>query len=104
VTSNVIPFRREAPATVPESTTTVLETPYTIRVVTTKGNHLFRPEDGNPVERMLALGYVQTGVNRNPRQREELQGAPRFRGLVGPMWDGDALRYEDSKTYSDLSL
>lgn len=42
-------------------------------------------------------------LNSNPRQRIELQGEPVFSGLAGPMWDGDAVRYEDQKSYNILS-
>ena len=49
------------------------------------------------------LGYEQSGFNENPRQRTELQGKPTFSGLLGPMWDGDKIRYEDSKAYQTLS-
>ncbi len=44
------------------------------------------------------------GDNDNPRQREELQGHPRFERFSGPMWDGDAVRYEDTKSYAALSI
>lgn len=49
------------------------------------------------------LGYPYTGPHHNLRNRAELQGAPKFEGLLGPMWDGDGLRYEDLKTYQELS-
>lgn len=43
------------------------------------------------------------GFNKNPRQRAELQDQPRFSSLCGPMWDGDAIRYEDTKSNDILS-
>lgn len=87
----------------------LMKTSYPIRVVTEKGNHFFPAidaddNDRNPVDDMLALGYEIAGENRTRSQRAELRGAPRFKGLVGPMWDGDALRYEDSKTNHQLSI
>jgi hypothetical protein len=62
----------------------------------------FGPET-DVVAAMEARGYTFTGLNANPRQRLELQGAPKFRELCGPMWDGDALRYEDTAAYAALS-
>jgi hypothetical protein len=35
--------------------------------------------------------------------RPELQGQPIFAELCGPMWDGDAVRYEDQRSYDILS-
>lgn len=49
-------------------------------------------------------GFTFTGLNTNPRQRVELQGQPKFKGLLGPMWDGDAVRYEDQGAYDALSV
>ncbi|MGX8834697.1 hypothetical protein ACWG0P_10835 [Amedibacillus sp. YH-ame6] len=34
--------------------------------------------------------------------REELVGCPRFVGWVGPMWDGDAIRYESHEYFEKL--
>lgn len=48
-------------------------------------------------------GFELIGFNNNPRQRKELQGAPIFSKLCGPMWDGDCLRYEDQSTNEILS-
>lgn len=45
-----------------------------------------------------------TGPHYNPRNRAELQGAPTFRGWLGPMWDGDAIRYESADAYEALSV
>jgi len=47
--------------------------------------------------------YEITGYNDNHRQRSELQGQPRLKGMNGPCWDGDAIRYECTKTYAALS-
>lgn len=48
-------------------------------------------------------GYTVSHINKNPRQRAELQEQPVFSGLVGPMWDGDAIRYEDQTAHDILS-
>ena len=61
-----------------------------------------------PIERLRAgmeeRGFGFTGLNSNPRQRQELQGQPKFKGVVGPMWGGDHLRYECPKAYASLSM
>lgn len=41
--------------------------------------------------------------NDNTRQRAELQGQPIFGSLCGPMWDGGAIRYEDTTSNDILS-
>lgn len=57
----------------------------------------------NFVRVMHILGFKHTGNNDNKHQREELQGTPKFYGLLGAMWDGDAIRYEDQAAYNTLS-
>ena len=52
----------------------------------------------NIIIAMEVRGYEFIGFNTNARQRAELQGAPKFRGVNGPMWDGDKLRYECPET------
>jgi hypothetical protein len=48
-------------------------------------------------------GFALRKLNNSPRQRTELQGQPVFQGLLGPMWDGDAIRYEDPRANDVLS-
>lgn len=36
--------------------------------------------------------------------REELDNQPIYEGFLGPMWDGDRLRYETSSVYRMLSI
>ena len=55
------------------------------------------------IKQMTGAGYEVSGINNNPAQREELQGVPKFKDVCGPMWDGDALRYECSATYAEFS-
>lgn len=50
-----------------------------------------------------ARGYGFTYFNSNRSQREELIGQPKFKGVLGPMWDGDAIRYEDQAVYREFS-
>ena len=52
---------------------------------------------------MVQSGFAASGINNTPRQRRELNGQPCFATLLGPMWDGDAVRYESAKVYAELS-
>ncbi len=60
-------------------------------------------EKSDLIMSMEVRGYKFLKFNSNPSQRAELQGAPKFKGLNGPMWDGDAIRYEDPASYAELS-
>jgi hypothetical protein len=62
----------------------------------------FGPE-ADLIAAMEVRGFTFTGLNNNPHQRAELQGAPRFAQLCGPMWDGNAIRYEDRDANDVLS-
>lgn len=47
--------------------------------------------------------YVEP--SRNPLYSgSKIVGYPRITGYVGPMWDGDAIRYETQEVYNDLSV
>ena len=52
---------------------------------------------------MEARGFAQIGAETSEKRRIELRGQPKFKGYSGPMWDGDAIRYECWKTYERLS-
>ena len=54
------------------------------------------------VNRAAVEGFELQSFNSNPAQRAQLQGQPKFVGLVGPMWDGNAIRYEDRAAYQEL--
>lgn len=60
-------------------------------------------ETENVTALMTTRGVELMGYNHNPRQRSELQDQPQFKGFLGPMWDGDAIRYENSAAYDSLS-
>ena len=67
-----------------------------------KGVDVFTEDD--VMEGMKERGYEYLGENRNDYNREELQGQPRFKGLCGPMWDGDGwIRYETPEMNDLLS-
>lgn len=59
--------------------------------------------DETLIPAMEVRGHSVVRLNANSHQRTELQGQPIFTGLLGPMWDGDAIRYEDQTTYDLLS-
>ncbi|ASY64467.1 hypothetical protein SJ05684_c30430 [Sinorhizobium sojae CCBAU 05684] len=58
----------------------------------------------NLIPFMEIRGYAFTRLNDNQHQREELRGQPKFAGINGPMWDGDAIRYECPEAYAQLSV
>lgn len=60
-------------------------------------------DDTNVIPAIEARGYSFSRQNFNHRTRAELQGAPVFSGLAGPMWDGNAVRYEDTEATIRLS-
>lgn len=60
-------------------------------------------DENNVLAAMDVRGFVLAGVNENRHHRAELQGAPIFSDVCGPMWDGDAIRYEDRAAYARLS-
>lgn len=57
----------------------------------------------NLMAAMEIRGFKFAGFRNSPNQRIELEDQPIFKGVAGPMWDGDAIRYEDWKTYERLS-
>jgi hypothetical protein len=54
--------------------------------------------------KLAAIGIVQTGTFNRPSARAELQGLPMFKGITGPMWNGNGARYETSAAYAQASL
>lgn len=50
-------------------------------------------------------GFEFTGrLHNNPKTRSEMQGAPIFKGLAGPMYGGpDTVRYESARMNELLS-
>lgn len=55
------------------------------------------------IAQMEVAGFEFAGFSYNERQREELQGQPKFKGLCGAMFDGDAIRYESPEANAILS-
>jgi len=76
------------------------------RLVQTVENQLVVSEfdSDNVLSAMQIRGFEYIRLNYNSRHRAELQEQPIFTGVLGPMWDGDAIRYEDSATYRTLSV
>ena len=52
----------------------------------------------------VSVDYSVQRKNGLTVPREELDNQPTFEGFVGPMWDGDKLRYESYKTYEMMSV
>jgi hypothetical protein len=65
------------------------------------GVHTF--DDSNVIPEMAKRGYPHVGANDNNHNCTELQGQPIFKGLCGPMWDGDCVRYETPEMNDLLS-
>ena len=58
----------------------------------------------NAIDAFGVRGYAHTGFNFNAHHRAELQGAPTFKNLCGPMYDGPGcVRYEEWAAYERLS-
>ena len=56
------------------------------------------------VASMKKKGFDFLKWNDGPKQRPELQGQPKFKGLAGPMWDSSkGIRYETPASYKALS-
>ena len=75
-------------------------TPY--RIVTTAGTTELADRPALAAW-IAARGLAVTGEVRQRGSialRPQLLGQPRIAGLAGPMWDGDAIRYECAETYA----
>lgn len=67
-----------------------------------KATHEFAAYDA--IEQVKALGFEVVGEHVDARHtRPGLQGAPVFRGLLGPFWGADMHRYEDAEANEFLS-
>tara|TARA_B100001939_G_C16629690_1_gene482889 strand:- start:119 stop:331 length:213 start_codon:yes stop_codon:yes gene_type:complete len=56
------------------------------------------------IKYLTERGFEQKGVETRTHLRKELIGKPKFKGLAGPMYDGeDCVRYEDWETFEILS-
>lgn len=60
--------------------------------------------DENVYAALEVRGHPFTEFNDSKHQRDEIKNAPKFAGLLGPMWDGDAIRYESAEVYRALSV
>lgn len=58
----------------------------------------------NVIDAIEFRGFEFVKLNENSKQRAELQGAPVFSGLCGPMYGGPGkVRYEAPAAYERLS-
>jgi hypothetical protein len=77
---------------------------YKIVTLDENGWHSTTAADREELEGLaITLGLTITGQHSSPRTRAELQGHPTFKELIGPMWDGDQVRYEGNSAYLALS-
>jgi len=74
------------------------------RIVQCLEGKLVESHTTNILDWMAVRGFRQIGRNSNLAQHEALHGEPRFADFVGPMFDGDAVRYEDSRANEMLSI
>jgi hypothetical protein len=73
-------------------------------IIKTEGQYIrYDIEADTLIPFMEIRGYKFSRYNDSSRQREELRGQPAFMGIAGPMWDGDAIRYECAETNRDMS-
>lgn len=64
--------------------------------------------EDNVVPAMEIRGFTLTGMETRRGLRPELQGQPKFGGVLGPMWGGvengePVVRYECQSAYDKLS-
>lgn len=57
---------------------------------------------GDLEQRFEVTGYVEPSANPIYADQKMI-GYPKLRGFIGPMWDGDRLRYETQKVYDIMS-
>jgi hypothetical protein len=50
------------------------------------------------------MGGALRGLSPSGRTRPQLWNQPQFSNFFGPMWDGDAIRYESTEAYAILSV
>ena len=58
---------------------------------------------GDLEKKFNIVGYVEPSENHIYAD-SKIIGYPKIKGLLGPMWDGDRVRYEDQSTYDALSI
>ena len=61
-------------------------------------------EAADLIPSMEAQDFKHMGFNTNKSQGAELQGQPKFEGVIGPVWGEDHIRYEDEASYDRLSM
>ncbi len=81
-----------------------MQTPQKYRIVTRDAKGQLRAQETHDLRAWCELNGIEiVGLNRNKAQRRELYNQPLLDGFCGPMWDGDAIRYEDAEAYRQLS-
>jgi hypothetical protein len=75
----------------------------TYRIIHTIDGRLVGDETDDIFVYAESRGMELSGFNNDPESRAELQGEPQFAGFMGPLWDGDAIRYEGAEACNTLS-
>ena len=76
------------------------------RVVRFNATGMFTEEfaEANVIDELKARGFPFTRFNNSKHQHDLIKNAPKFDGLLGPMFDGEGvIRYESPKVYRALS-
>ena len=81
---------------------------HTVRLVRTDTDGRLTAEDfamNDILSEMEARGFKKFATEPyGTRLRPELQGLPKFSGIIGPMWGGEGIaRYESGPAYNILS-
>ena len=58
---------------------------------------------GELEDKFEVSGYVEPSPNPI-YANQKMVGYPKLKGLLGPMWDGDRIRYESQSVYDSLSV
>lgn len=58
---------------------------------------------GEILDKFPISGYADAFENSRYKD-SKIVGYPRIKGLIGPMWDGDKIRYETQEVYDELSI
>lgn len=73
------------------------------RIIQNVDGHFVKTEVEDIYAAAEIRGFTFVKLANRPTLRAELQGQPIFGELCGPMWDGDAIRYEDQRSNDILS-
>ena len=76
---------------------------YNMPAIIVGGKHEGYYNIGEIISKFPINGYVEASENSLYKD-SKVVGYPRIKGLIGPMWDGDKIRYETQDVYDALSI